>query len=202
LKLYYAPGACSLAVHIALREAGLPFELARVDLAQRRVEGGTDLAAVNPRGYVPVLEFGGGHHTEAAALLQHVGELAPASGLLPAAGTAERLEVTKWLTFVATELHKTLGALWNPAVHEATRQTCLDVLARRLPEVERALAGRAHLAGSRFTAADAYAFAILGWTRMLGIPLDPYPRLQAWMGRVAARPAVLAALQAEGLVPA
>ena len=113
MKLYYAPGACSLAVHIALREVDAREFERQAGFAQRRVEGGTDLAAVNPRGYVPVLEFGGGHHTEAAALLQHVGELAPASGLLPAAGTAERLEVTKWLTFVATELHKTLGALWN-----------------------------------------------------------------------------------------
>jgi len=199
MKLFYAPGTCSLAVHIALREAGLTPELAKVDLMTHRLATGDDFYAINPRGYVPVLELDdGSRHTEAAALLQHVGELAPASGLLPA-GTA-RFETLKWLTFISSELHKTFGPLWHKETPDATRKDAKDKIARRLAEINDVLATRSWLAGDSFSAADAYGFAIVGWCNLLGISLNPYPNVGAWLGRVAARPAVHAAMLAEGLV--
>jgi glutathione S-transferase len=199
MKLYYAPGTCSLAVHIALREAGLPLELAKVDLMTHRLAAGDDFYAINPRGYVPVLELDdGSRHTEAAALLQYVGELAPASGLLPA-GPA-RFETLKWLTFISSEIHKTFGPLWHKETPDAIRKDAKDKLAKRFAEINEVLATRSWLAGDSFSAADAYGFAIVGWCNLLGISLNPYPNVGAWLGRVAARPAVHAAMLAEGLV--
>lgn len=202
MKLYYSPGACSQAVHIALREAGLDVGLAKVDLASHRLEGGADYFAINPRGYVPVLELqDGSRHTEVAALLQHLGDLAPASGLMPKFGTAQRFEVIKWLAFVASELHKVFSPwLWHKETADATRQDCKDRLALRFAELDRLFGERQYLAGSSFTAADAYAFVIVSWAPMLGMSLKPYPQLQAWLARVAQRPAVRAALAAEGLL--
>ncbi len=204
MKLYYSPGACSQAVHIALREAGLSAELARVDLATHRLEGGADYRVVNPRGYVPVLELqDGSRHTEVAALLQYLGDLAPASGLMPAFGTPGRFEVIKWLTFVSSELHKVFSPwLWHKETADATRKDCKDKLALRFAELDRLLAERPYLTGDAFTAADAYCFTIVSWAPMLGMSLKPYPQLAAYLARVAARPAVRAALQAEGLAKA
>jgi glutathione S-transferase len=204
MKLYYAPAACSLAVHIALREAGLQPETIQVDLAAHRLEGGSDYLAINPRGYVPLLELDdGSRHTEVAALLQYVGELAPDAKLLPAAGTRERLAVNQWLTFVSSELHKVFSPwLWHKETADATRKACKDKIALRFDELDALLAQRAWLAGDGFTVADAYLFAIARWAPMLGIGLARWPQLQAYLARVAARPAVHAALQAEGLVPA
>ncbi|MES2937084.1 MAG: glutathione transferase GstA [Pseudomonadota bacterium] len=203
MKLYYSPAACSLAVHIALRELGIASGLVKVDLATHRTEAGDDYLAVNPRGYVPLLELeDGSRHTEVAALLQHLGERAPASGLLPAQG-AQRLEVLKWLTFVSSELHKSMSPwLWHKETADSTRKTIRDKLALRFAELDRHLAGRSFLIGEDFTVADAYAFAIVRWAPMLGIPLPPYPQLAAYLERAAARPAVHAALLAEGLVKA
>jgi glutathione S-transferase len=203
MKLYYSPGACSLAVHIALREAGLPLDLRRVDLTTHRLDDGADYFEINPRGYVPLLEFDdGSRHTEAAALLQHVGEAAPASGLLPAAGPA-RLETLKWLTFVSSELHKVFSPwLWHKETADSTRKECKERIARRFSELDALLAGRSFLAGEQFTVADAYCFTIASWAPLLGMSLKPYPQLQAYLDRVAARPAVRAALQAEGLLKA
>jgi glutathione S-transferase len=204
MKLYYSPGACSLAVHIALREAGQLVELHRVDLDSHRLADGSDYLAVNPRGYVPLLELAdGSRHTEAAALLQYVAESAPASGLLPAAGQPARLETLAWLTFVSSELHKVFSPwLWHKETADSTRKDCKDRIARRFTELDALLAGRNFLAGGQFTVADAYCFTIASWAPMLGISLRPYPALQAYLDRVAARPAVRAALQAEGLVKA
>jgi glutathione S-transferase len=200
MKLYYAPGTCSLAVHIALREAALTPELARVDLMTHRLATGGDYHDINPRGYVPTLELDdGSRHTEAAALLQYVGELAPASGLLPPAGKA-RFEVLQWLTFISSELHKTFGPLWHKETPDATRKDAKDKLAKRFAEINEVLGTRQWLAGDSFSAADAYGFTIVGWCNLLGISLNPYPNVGAWLGRVAARPAVHAALVAEGLV--
>lgn len=201
MKLYHAPGACSQAVHIALREAGLPVDLVRVDLATHRLADGGDYLAINPRGYVPLLELpDGSRHTEVAALLQFVGDLAPASGLMPAAGTRERFEVAKWLAFVSSELHKVASPwLWHKETADSTRAACKAKLAVRFAELDQLLATRAHLAGAAYTAADAYCFVIAGWAPMLGVRLDPYPHLQEYLQRVAARPAVREALVAEGL---
>lgn len=202
MKLYYSPGACSQAVHIALREAGFDPQLLKVDLASHTLEGGADYFAINPRGYVPLLQLDdGSRHTEVAALLQYVGDLAPASGLMPPTGTAQRFEVVKWLTFVSSELHKVFSPwLWHKETADSTRKACKDKLALRFAEIEGVLGERDYLAGTTFTAADTYAFTILRWAPMLGMSLKAYPKLQAYLARVAQRPAVHAALLAEGLV--
>jgi glutathione S-transferase len=203
MKLYYSPGACSLAVHIALREAGLAADLAKVDLATHRLDDGADYKAVNPRGYVPLLQLDdGSRHTEVAALLQYVAERAPQSGMLPAAG-AERLQTLEWTAFVSSELHKVFSPwLWHKETDDATRKACRDKIALRFTELDGHLAARDYLAGRTFTIADAYGFAIASWAPMLGMSLKAYPHLQAWLDRVAKRPMVHAAMLAEGLVKA
>jgi glutathione S-transferase len=200
MKLYHSPGACSLAVHIALREAGLSFDLHKVNLAKHRLADGSDYRAINPRGYVPLLETGdGSRHTEAAALLQYIGELEPSRRLLPAGGL-ERLAVTQALAFVATELHKVFSPwLWHADTAETTKQAVRDKLALRFAELDRHFADHDWLALDRFTVADAYAFTIVNWANFLHIDLKPHPHLAAYLQRVAARPAVQAALAAEGL---
>ncbi|AJY41483.1 glutathione S-transferase family protein [Burkholderia humptydooensis] len=201
MKLYYSPGACSLAIRIALTEAGLPFESVKVDLSKHRIASdGSDYYAVSPRGYVPLVELDDGtRHTEAAALLQRVGDLAGAGALIPAHGTASRYEVIEWLTFVSSELGKTYSPwLFRADTADSTRQQCLDKLDRRLKEVDVHLATRDYLTGG-FTVADAYLFAVANWSNLLRIPLAPYPHLVAFMERVAARPKVKEALAAEGL---
>lgn len=203
MKLYYSPGTCSLAVHIALREAGLMAELTRVDLMTHRTEDGGDYYAINPRGYVPLLEVDdGSRHTEAASLLQYVADTAPSSRLIAPAGTAERLEITGWLTFVGMELHKVFAPLWHKESPDATKQEARAKIAKAFAELDAVLGKRAFLAADRFTVADAYCFTIAGWARMLAISLAPYPALGAYLGRIASRPAVHAAMAAEGLVKA
>jgi glutathione S-transferase len=202
MKLYYSPAYCSLAVHIALREAGLEFELRQVDTVAGRVADGSDFRAVNPRGYVPVLELDdGSRHTEVAALLQHVGDQAPGTGLMPAAGTRARFEVLQWLTFVSSELHKVFSPwLFHKETADSTRKACREKLALRFSDLDQRLQGRDWLVGQGFTVADAYAFTTLSWAPMLGISLASWPHLSAWVDRVRARPAVRTALQAEGLL--
>jgi len=205
MKLYYAPGACSLAPHIVAREAGIPLTLVKVDiLADHKTEDGADFRSINPRGYVPALRFDDGKiHTEASVLVQHLADSAPASGLMPAAGTPARLAVQEWLNFVATELHKTFSPwLWNKNTADSTKAAAKANLAACFGELDRTLAGRSYLTGETFTAADAYAFTIVNWSNFLDIDLKPYPNLSAYMVRVAARPRVRDALVAEGLVKA
>ena len=204
MKLYFSPAACSLAVHIALRETGVRPELVAVDLGTQKLADGTDYRTINPRGYVPLLELDdGSRHTEGSALLQHIADSAPSARLLPAPGTRERLEVLEWVTFVATELHKAFSPwLWHKETADSTRKAVKDKLALRFAEIEQVLAGREFIAASAFTIADAYAFTILRWAPMLGMSLKAWPRLEAYLQRIAARPAVQAALQAEGLVKA
>lgn len=200
MKLYYAPGACSLAVHIALREAGIAVDLARVDLATHTLADGGDFREISPRGYVPVLEFDdGSRHTEAAALLQYVADQDPAYALIGAPRSARRLEVSTWLAFVASELHKAFSPwLWVKDTAESTRQSVRDRLAARFAELDRHLASREYLAGE-FSVADAYAFTIVNWSNFVGLPLSDVPNLRAYLGRVSARPKVHEALLAEGL---
>jgi glutathione S-transferase len=201
MKLYYAPGACSLAPHIAAREAGLPVELEKVDLRNKKTAGGEDFSAVNPKGYVPALRMEDGSVlTEAAAILQYVGDRAPASGLLPAAGSTERYRVIEWLTFISSEIHKGFGPLWYPSSTDADKQAARDKLATRFPVVETALSKGDYLMGSRFTLADAYLFTVVNWSGMTGVDIAAFPKLQAFQKRVAARPKVQEALKAEGLV--
>lgn len=201
MKLYHAPGACSLAVHIALLETGTRFDALAVDLATHRLGDGSDYRQVSPRGYVPLLELDdGSRHTEAAALLQYVADLDPRHTLIGAPGSQRRLAVVEWLAFVATELHKAFSPwLWHKETADSTRQTVKQHLGRRFAELEQLLARQDFLAGD-YSVADAYAYTILNWTHFLGLPLAAYPALQAYLARVAARPAVQAALRAEGLL--
>ena len=201
MKLYFAPGACSLAVHIALREVGATFDLVKVDLARHTTEAGTDFRTISPRGYVPLLELDdASRHTEAAALLQYVADLDPAQALIGKPGTRERMAVLEWLTFVSTELHKGFSPwLWHKETADSTRQAVKAKLATRFAEMDAVLSRSDFLAGP-YSVADAYGFTIVNWSNLLGIPLTAYPHLQAWMSRVAARPPVQAALRAEGLL--
>lgn len=206
MKLYYSPGACSLAVHIALREAGLPVALARVDLVHHTLaepeNGSNDYYTVNPRGYVPLLQLDdGSRHSEASALLQYVADQAPERNLLPQAGSKARLEAVGWLALVSTELHKVFSPwLWHKETAESTAEACKEKLRRRFAELDQHLATREYLMGSQFTVADAYCFTIVNWARLLHLSLDAYPKLQEYLSRVAARPAVQAAMRAEGLI--
>jgi glutathione S-transferase len=201
MKLYYASGACSLAVHIALKEVGAAFEAVAVDLATHSIAGGGDYRAIAPRGYVPLLEFDdGSRHTEGAALLQFVADLDPAQALIGAPGSARRLAVLEWLAFASTELHKAFSPwLWHKETAASTRQAVLDKLALRFAELDALFAQQDFLAGA-YSVADAYAFAVVNWCRFLAIPLAKYPRLEAWLERVAARPKVREAMAAEGLL--
>jgi glutathione S-transferase len=200
MKLYYSPGACSLSVHIALREVGASFDAVAVDLVKHKTADGADYMAISPRGYVPLLEFDDGtRHTEAAALLQYVADLDPAKALIGAAGSARRLAVLEWLAFVATEVHKSLSWLWHKETAESTRETVKSKLAKRFAEMDAVLARQGYLAGD-FSVADAYAFAIVNWCRFLKLPLTSTPHLEAFLDRVAARTKVREALTVEGLI--
>lgn len=201
MKLYYSPGACSLGVHIALREAGLDFDTIKVNLQTHKLANGDDYYAISPRGYVPLVEFDdGSRHTEGAALLQYIADLAPERALLPPAGTPQRLEAVAWLTYISTELHKTFSPwLWHQETAESTKLECRTKLATRFSELEGVLTSRDYLTG-QYSVADAYAFTVLSWARMLSVDLGPYPHLNAYLARVAARPKVREAMVAEGLV--
>ena len=204
MKLYYSPGACSLSTHIVAREADLAVDLVKVDLLKHQLDDGSDYHAINPRGYVPLLELDdGSRHSEAGALLQYLGDLSGNAALCPKPGTRERFEVVKWVSFVGTELHKTFSPwLWHKETADSTVKAVKDKLAARFTELDRRLATRAYLTGDAFTVADAYAFAIVNWCNFLGISLKAWPSLAAYLDRVAARPKVREALIAEGLVKA
>lgn len=202
MKLYYAPGACSLAPHIVLREADLPAELEKVDLAAKKTERGEDFRAINRKGYVPALKLDDGTLlTENAAILQYLGDRAgEPAGLIPAAGTVERYHLIEWLTFVSTELHKGFGPLFNPAFPEDARRLTLAKLAERFDFLNEHFAEREFLYGNRFSVADAYLFTVLSWTKRHAIDLQPYPNVKRFQDRIADRPAVQRALREEGLL--
>jgi glutathione S-transferase len=202
VKLYYSPAACSLAAHIAAREAGVAVELIKVDIGNHTLEDGTDYYSVNPRGYVPALRLDDGTLlTEVAAIVQYIGDLSPASGVVPPAGTMQRVHLQEWLTYIGTELHKAFSPwLWHKETAESTKQSVREHLARRFAELDRLLAAQPYLLGEQFSVADAYAFAIVNWSHFLMVSLKPYPALAAYLERIAARPRVIAALQAEGLL--
>ena len=203
MKLYYAPGACSLAPHIVAREAGLTLDLEKVDLRTRTTASGRAFAEINPKGYVPAIEVRDGEvMTEVSALIQYLADQAPQAGLMPAFGTPERYKVLEWIGFVSTEIHKGFGPLWNPASPDEVKQAAKDKLFQRFAYIDQCLAGRPYLTGERFTVADAYLFTVTNWTNFHGLSLTEYPNLAAFMGRVAARPKVQEALQAEGLLKA
>jgi glutathione S-transferase len=200
MKLYYSPGACSLSVHIALREVGATFDPVRVDLASHTLaQDGADYRAISPRGYVPLLELEDGErYTESSALLQYVADLDPRATLIGGGNPKTRQQVIQWLSFIATELHKGFGPLWNKDIPESVKELAKKRLATRFQELDQRLANSPYLAGD-FSVADAYAFTVLSWTRFLQLPLDGYPSLPAYLERVGARPHVRTALKEEGL---
>lgn len=198
LKLFYSPGACSLAPHILLCEAGLDFEANKVDLREKRWSGG-DYKAVNPKGQVPALQLANGDVlTENAVVQQYIAERAPQSGLLPKAGTDERWHALEWLNYVATELHKGYGPLWGAGPEDA-KDAARAALKKKFAYVAERLKGRDYLMGSAFTAPDAYLFVMLSWAQHHKIDLSEHPILASYMRRVAERPGARKALVAEGL---
>jgi len=198
MKLYYAPGACSLASHIVLRELGLPFEAVAVDLRRKTTAGGADFNLINPKGYVPALELDSGALlTENVAILQYLADQRPAAGLATANGTLERYRLQEWLSFINSEIHKAFGPLFDPATPDPARDAARQRIARRLAYTEQALAGRDFLLGAQFTVADAYLYTVLNWTGFSGIDLGQWPGLKAYHARIAARAAVQAAHAAE-----
>jgi glutathione S-transferase len=200
MKLYYAPGACSLASHIVLEELGLPFTTEFVSLKRKTTASGADFNAINPKGYVPVLELdSGGTLTEGPAILQYLADRKPAAGLAPANGTLERYRLQEWLGFINSEIHKPFGPLFDPTASDTAKEAARQRIARRLDYTEQALAGRDFLLGAQFTVADAYLYTVLGWTDGGGIDLGRWPALKAYHARIGARPAVLAARAAEKL---
>jgi glutathione S-transferase len=197
MKLYYSTGACSLSPHIVLREAGLPFTLVKV--SKGTTEGGADYRSVNPKGAVPCLELDDGQRlTEGPAIVQYLADRKPEAELAPRNGTWERTRLQEWLNYLTSELHKRFGTLFGPAPAEwkgAVRQQIAD----QFDFVTRSLEGKPFLLGQRFSVADAYLFVILGWGKHVDIDLSRWPALVEYQRRIAARPAVQAALQAEGL---
>ncbi len=200
MKLYYSPGACSQAVHIALHEAGVEHQSESVDLRVKRTASGADYWAINPKGAVPALDLGNGEVlTENAAILQYVGDLSPDDVLLPPVGDLKRYRVLEWLNFIATDLHKGFGPLWNPASSDDAKQAARDVLAKKFDFAEQRLGAGPYLMGEQLTVADPYLFAILGWTAMHGIDLGRWPGLVAFTKAMRGRESVRLVLQAEGL---
>lgn len=201
MKLYYAPGACSLSPHIVLRELDYDFALERVDAATGKTETGRDFLSINRKGYVPALQLDDGDVlTEGAAIVQYLADGKPEAQLAPAPGTIERVRLQEHLNFIASELHNAFTPLFNSKAAAAEKNAAPDRIARRFDNVEAMLAdGRPHLLGEALSVADIYLFVVAGWAGPTGIGLDRWPRLRAHSDRIAARPAVQAAMQAEGL---
>jgi glutathione S-transferase len=200
MKLFYSPAACSLSPHIVAREAGIEVELVKVDLKAHKTAQGVDFYSINPNGYVPALQLDDGTTlTEGPAIVQYLADQKPQSQLAPANGSIERYRLQQWLNFITSELHKTLGALFNPATTADQRGRALELVGKRLDYVTQSLQGP-YLFGEPFTVADAYLFTVLNWHQFLKVDLGRWPRLQEYLARVAARPAVQRALQEEGLL--
>jgi glutathione S-transferase len=199
MKLYYSPAACSLAPHIVAREAGLDIALEKVDLGAKKTETGRDYLSINPKGAVPALELADGDVlTENAIVLQFLADKAPQSALVISEGMA-RWHFLELVNFIATELHKGFAPLWDSRTSSAGREIAVENLSKRFGILERRLGDQPYLTGETFTIADAYAYAVLNWTKIHNIDLSRWPRLVAFLKRVAGRPAVRRALTEEGL---
>lgn len=201
MKLFIKPGACSLSPHIALEEAGLRYETESVDLATKQTASGGNFFEVNPKGYVPALLLDSGELlTEGPAIVQYIADQAPAKKLAPANGTLARYQLQSLLNFIGTELHKNFGPLFDPGMPAEAKERFKAKLADRLQHVDGLLAGKTWLMGDDFTVADGYLFTVTNWAQPMQIDLSPYQNLTAYRQRVAARPAVQAAMKAEGLI--
>ena len=201
MKLYYSPGACSLSPHIVAEEAGVALDLEKVDLSTHKTEKGEDFYAVNPKGYVPALKLDNGTVlTEGPAIVQYIADLAPEKKLAPLAGTLERYRLQEWLNYIATEIHKGFGPLFNPKMPEESKIAAKKLIAKRIDFIVENLADKDYLLGKTFTVADAYLFTVLSWSPLLNFDLSPWPVLKTYLDRVAARPAVKSAMKEEGLI--
>jgi len=201
MKLYYSPGACSLSPHIVLREAGLAFEPVLAPTKTHKLPDGSDYYAVNPLGYVPMLELDDGTRLrEGPAIVQYIADQVPTRNLAPANGTLPRYRLQEWLTFIGTEIHKTFSPLFNPAVPEEGKKVFRDKLAQRFEWLDGQLEGRDYLMGDHFCVADAYLFTVSNWAKPMNIDLSQFKNLLAFRERVAARPAVQEAMKFEGLL--
>lgn len=203
MKLYFAPGACSLSPHIVAHELGIPLTLAKVDFGTKKVADGSDFSAINPKGYVPALKLDNGEVlTEGTAIVQYLADSKPGGKLAPANGTIERYRVQEMLGYINSELHKSYGPLFSPKTLPEQRKEREDYLHKRYGLIESQLASRSYLFGEHFTVADAYLFTVTNWANFVKLDLSAFPNLLAFQKRVAARPAVQAAMVAEGLLPA
>ena len=201
MKLYYSPGACSLSPHIALHEAGLAFEAILTPTKTHKTPDGTDFYTINPLGYVPFLVLDDGRTLhEGPAIVQYIADQVPEKNLAPANGTYERYKLQEWLTLIGTELHKSFGQLFTPGMPEEAKAIAKAQLTKRLSWVDGELAGKDYLMGSTFTVADAYLFNVSNWARLVGVDISGFANLAAFRERVGARPAVVAAMKAEGLI--
>lgn len=202
MKLYYAPAACSLAVHIILREAGYKFDLEKVDVPNKKTESGADFWQVNPKGYVPALQLDDGQVlTEASVILQYLADQKPRRNLAPKLRTMERYRLMEWLNFTAAEIHKSLGAFFafKQVMTPEWREAQLGLVGRRFSALEKMLGSNQYVMGDEFTIGDAYLFTVLNWTHFHQIDVSKWPNIKAYMARVAERPSVKKAMKAEGL---
>jgi glutathione S-transferase len=201
MKLYYSPGACSLSPHIVFCELGLAPTLVKVSTKTHQTEDGADFYGINPKGYVPVLELDNGQRlTEGPVIVQYLADLAPEKKLVPANGTFERYRLQEWLGYINSEVHKLFGPLFDPTISVEQKAATQKRIGARLDWIAPQLADKYFLLGEQFTVADAYLFTILNWTGFVGMDLGKWPTLANYVGRIAARPAVQAALKAEGLL--
>lgn len=201
MKLYFSPGACSLSPHIVLREAGMTFDIEKVNLAAKTTASGADFNAINPKGYIPALALDSGDVlTEGPAIVQYIADQNPGAGLAPANGTLERYRLIELLNFISTEVHKGFSPLFNPKAPDATKALAIENLKKRFAYVDGILAKQDFIAGSSFSVADAYLFTVSGWAKFVNLDLSGYTHLSAYLGRIAQRPAVHAAMVAEGLI--
>ena len=200
MKLYFAPGACSLSPHIVMREADAQYDLEQVNNQEKKTKSGTDYWTINAKGQVPVLEFDNGERlTEGPVIVQWIADQNPGSGLVPPAGKLERYRVQEWLNFITSELHKTFGPIFRPTTPDAFKALSKENLGKRFDWLDKQLAGKKYLTGDAFTAADAYLFTVVNWVNFLSIDISKWANLKAFQERVAARPKVQEAMAAEGL---
>ncbi|MGC1559224.1 MAG: glutathione transferase GstA [Bradyrhizobium sp.] len=203
MKLYYTPGACSLSPHIVLLEAGLPYDLVKVDLRAKKLENGDDYLKVNPKGQVPALALDGGELvTEGPVIVQMLADKAPGKNLAPARDSAERYKLQEWLNYITAELHKNMGPLFSPMLSDDAKAFFKDRAMGKFKYIDGRLAGHDYLMGKQFTVADAYLFVMLSWADAMKFDLSGLPNLVAYKARVAARPKVQEALVKEGLMKA
>ncbi len=201
MKLYYSPGACSLSPHITLHESGLKFQHMLAPTKTHKLEDGTDYYTINPLGYVPLLELDDGTRlTEGPAIVQYIADLVPEKNLAPANGTLARYQLQSWLTFIGTELHKGFSPLFNAATPTEYKPIVIDRLMSRLKWVDAQLAGKQYLMGDTFSVADPYLFTVTNWAPRVGVDISGFAHIAAFRERMAARPAVQAAMKEEGLI--